>query len=42
MTTAQRDAVTWVAGDEGMMIFNTTLVKLQVWNGAAWETITSV
>ena len=42
LTTAERDAVTWVAGDAGMMIFNTTLVKLQVWNGAAWETITSV
>jgi len=42
LTTAQRDAVSWVAGDAGMMIFNTTLVKLQVWNGAAWETITSV
>lgn len=42
LTTTQRNAVTWVAGDAGMMIFNTTLAKLQVWNGAAWETITSV
>jgi hypothetical protein len=42
MTTTQRDAVTWVAGDAGMIIFNTTLVKLQVWNGSAWETVTSL
>lgn len=42
MTTTQRDAVSWVSGDAGMMIFNTTLVKLQVWNGTAWETITSI
>jgi len=42
MTTTQRDAVTWVTGDAGMIIFNTTLVKLQVWNGTAWETITSI
>lgn len=42
MTTTQRDAVSWLAGDVGMIIFNTTLVKLQVWNGTAWETITSI
>ena len=43
MTTTQRDAVTWGAtSDLGMIIFNITLVKLQVWNGSAWETVTSV
>lgn len=42
MTTAQRNAVTWTAGDEGMEIYNDTLNKKQVWNGASWETITSV
>lgn len=42
LTTTQRNAVSWVSGDAGTVIFNTTLVKLQVWNGTAWETITSV
>lgn len=42
MTATERDAVAWVSGDAGMMIFNSTLVKLQVWNGTAWETITSI
>lgn len=41
-TTTERDAISWVAGDVGMMIFNTTLVKIQVWNGSAWETVTSI
>ncbi len=37
MTTAQRDAVTWVAGDAGMMIYNTTTNKHQGWNGTTWN-----
>ncbi len=27
---------------DGQLIFDTTLSKLKVWTGAAWETITSV
>lgn len=37
MTTTQRDAVTWVAGDEGMIIFNTTTKKHQGWDGTTWN-----
>jgi len=37
MTTAQRDAVTWVAGDEGMVIWNTVTHTLQSWTGSAWQ-----
>ena len=42
MTTTQRNAVTWTAGDEGMEIYNDTLNKKQLWNGSGWETISSV
>jgi len=42
LTTEQRDAITWVAGDEAAEIYNLTLKKKQVWNGAAWETVTSL
>lgn len=35
-TTTDRDAITWVAGDAGMMIWNTTTTKAQVWTGSAW------
>ncbi len=39
-TTTERDALSGVgAGD---MIYNSTLSKLQVYTGAAWQTITSV
>lgn len=38
MTTAQRDALTAVAGE---MIYNTTTNKLNFYNGAAWEAVTS-
>ena len=38
MTTAQKTAMANVAG---MVVFDTTLLKLCVNNGAAWQTITS-
>ena len=46
VTTAQRnllrDAYTNSATlISGAMVYNTTLNKLQVWNGSAWETVTS-
>ena len=37
MTTAQRDAVSWVAGDAGMIIYNSTTNKHQGWNGTTWN-----
>lgn len=37
MTTAERDAVTWVAGDSGMVIYNTTTNTHQGWNGSTWN-----
>jgi hypothetical protein len=37
LTTAQRDAVSWVAGDAGMMIYNSTVNKHQGWNGTTWN-----
>lgn len=44
MTTAQRNAVTWVAGDAGMMIYCTDCTATdastgvsQTWNGSAWK-----
>jgi len=39
MTTAQKNAITAVAG---LVVYDTTLNKLCMYNGAAWETITSV
>jgi hypothetical protein len=39
MTTAQKNAITSPAA--GLMVFDTTLAKLCVYSGAAWETITS-
>ena len=38
ITTAQRDALT---ASEGMVIFNTTTKKLNVYNGTIWEAVTS-
>ena len=38
ITTAQRDALTAVSG---MLIYNTTTSKLNVYTGAAWESVTS-
>lgn len=37
-TTAQKNALTAAAGQ---LVFDTTLSKLCVYNGSAWETITS-
>ena len=40
MTTTQKNAIVTPAA--GLMVFDTTLSKLCVYTGAAWETITSV
>lgn len=40
MTTSQRDAI--VNPVEGLVIFNTTQKKLNVYNGSNWETVQSV
>jgi hypothetical protein len=40
MTTTQKNAIGTPA--QGLMVFDTTLVKLCVYNGTTWETITSV
>lgn len=40
MTTAQKNAITTPAA--GLVIFDTTLAKLCVYSGSAWQTITSV
>jgi hypothetical protein len=40
MTTTQKNAISSPAA--GLMVFDTTLVKLCVYNGTTWETITSI
>jgi hypothetical protein len=40
MTTTQKNAISSPA--TGLVVFDTTLVKLAVYNGASWETVTSV
>jgi len=40
MTTTQKNAISSPA--QGLMVFDTTLIKLCVYSGTAWETITSV
>ena len=40
MTTTQKNAISSPAA--GLMVFDLTLVKLCVYNGSAWETITSI
>jgi hypothetical protein len=40
MTTTQKNAIASPAA--GLMVFDTTLAKLCVYTGAAWQTITSV
>jgi hypothetical protein len=40
MTTTQKNAISSPA--QGLMLFDTTLVKLCVYSGTAWETITSI
>ena len=36
LTTAGRTALALTAGDKGMMVYDTTLLTLCIWNGAAW------
>jgi len=40
MTTTQKNAIATPAA--GLMVFDTTLIKLCVYNGTAWEVITSI
>jgi hypothetical protein len=40
MTTTQKNAIASPAA--GLMVFDTTLSKLCVYSGAAWQTITSI
>jgi hypothetical protein len=40
MTTAQKNAIVTPAA--GLMVYDTTLSKLCVYSGLAWETVTSV
>lgn len=37
LTTSERDAISWTAADEGMLIFNKTTKKGQQWNGTTWN-----
>jgi hypothetical protein len=37
LTTAGRTALALTAGDKGMMVYDTALTDLCIWNGAAWE-----
>ncbi len=37
MSTIQRDAVAWVSGDKGMLLFNSTTNKHQGWDGTTWN-----
>jgi hypothetical protein len=37
MTTFDRDLVSWVAGDAGMVIYNTTTNEFQGWDGTTWK-----
>ncbi len=39
LTTAGRTALTLTTGDKGMMVYDTTLTTLCIWNGTAWEFI---
>jgi shikimate kinase len=40
MTTVEKNAIASPAA--GLMVFDTTLAKLCVYSGAAWQTITSI
>lgn len=40
LTTAGRTSLALTANDKGMMVYDTTLTTLCIWNGAAWEFIT--
>lgn len=37
MTTAGRTSLSLTANDKGMMVYDTTLTDLCIWNGTAWE-----
>ncbi len=39
LTTTGRLAITFGTGDKGMMVYDTTLNNLFIWNGAAWESV---
>jgi hypothetical protein len=39
MTTSERDAVTWVTGDKGMIIINSTTSNVQWWDGSTWNNL---
>jgi len=41
MPTAQRLAIVFTTADQGMMVYDTTLNNLFIWNGTAWESIPS-
>jgi hypothetical protein len=41
MTTTQRNTMTTSGVEEGGVVYNTSLSKLQFYNGTSWETITS-
>ena len=41
MTTTERTTMTTSGVEEGGVIYNTSLNKLQFYNGTSWETITS-
>ncbi len=41
-TTTQADVQSGINIVSGLLIFNTTLAKLEVWNGTQFETVTSV
>lgn len=41
LTTAQANTLSGAGCTAGMVIYNTTLSKLEVWRAGAWETITS-
>lgn len=36
LTTSNRTALSLLAGDEGILVYDTTLDKLMAWNGTAW------
>jgi hypothetical protein len=39
LTTTGRLAISFTATDKGMMVYDTTLNSLFIWNGSAWEHI---
>lgn len=41
LTTAGRTGLSLTANDKGMMVYDTTLSCLCIWNGSAWDIVTS-